>query len=80
MSGSELPRTSTITGLLQNYFTKAAHIILHSRVSLPPAYHKGTDTKRVNKWVSYSYGMQSSFGPRATVKVMAKSSRSLIRS
>ncbi|KAL8913047.1 MAG: hypothetical protein Q9172_007371 [Xanthocarpia lactea] len=36
--------------VVQNYFTKAAHIILHSRVSLPPAYHKGTDTKRVNKW------------------------------
>ncbi|KAL8810052.1 MAG: hypothetical protein Q9200_002885 [Gallowayella weberi] len=36
--------------VVQNYFTKAAHIILHSRVSLPPAYHKGTDIKRVNKW------------------------------
>ncbi|KAL8884256.1 MAG: hypothetical protein Q9192_006890 [Flavoplaca navasiana] len=36
--------------VVQNYFTKAAHIILHSRLSLPPAYHKGTDTKRVNKW------------------------------
>ncbi|KAL8992645.1 MAG: hypothetical protein Q9169_006941, partial [Polycauliona sp. 2 TL-2023] len=36
--------------VVQNYFTKAAHIVLHSRVSLPAAYHKGTDIKRVNKW------------------------------
>ncbi|KAL8762932.1 MAG: hypothetical protein Q9184_001154 [Pyrenodesmia sp. 2 TL-2023] len=39
-----------LSQVVQNYFTKAAHIILHSRISLPPAYHKGTDTKRVNKW------------------------------
>ncbi|KAL8936474.1 MAG: hypothetical protein Q9211_004172 [Gyalolechia sp. 1 TL-2023] len=39
-----------LSQVVQNYFTKAAHIILHSRVSLPPAYHKGTDVKRVNKW------------------------------
>ncbi|KAL8767073.1 MAG: hypothetical protein Q9209_006300 [Squamulea sp. 1 TL-2023] len=36
--------------VIQNYFTKAAHIILHSRVPLAPTYHKGTDVKRVNKW------------------------------
>ncbi|KAL9601490.1 MAG: hypothetical protein Q9179_002859 [Wetmoreana sp. 5 TL-2023] len=39
-----------LSQVVQNYFTKAAHIILHSRVSLPPAYQKGTETKRVNKW------------------------------
>ncbi|KAI4248254.1 MAG: hypothetical protein LQ352_005972 [Teloschistes flavicans] len=39
-----------LSQVVQNYFTKAAHVILHSRVSLPPAYHKGTDNKRVNKW------------------------------
>ena len=35
----------------QNFHTKAALIILHSRVDLAPAYKKGTDTKRVNRWV-----------------------------
>ncbi|KAI4185923.1 MAG: hypothetical protein L6R41_003820 [Letrouitia leprolyta] len=39
-----------LSQVVQNYFTKAAHIILHSRVSLPPAFLKGTDVKRVNKW------------------------------
>ncbi|KAL8715775.1 MAG: hypothetical protein Q9220_000442 [cf. Caloplaca sp. 1 TL-2023] len=39
-----------LSQVVQNYFTKAAHIILHARVPLPPAYQKGTDTKRVNKW------------------------------
>ncbi|KAI4199610.1 MAG: hypothetical protein LQ350_004485 [Teloschistes chrysophthalmus] len=39
-----------LSQVVQNYFTKAAHVILHSRVTLPPAYHKGTDNKRVNKW------------------------------
>ncbi|KAL9604649.1 MAG: hypothetical protein Q9219_000369 [cf. Caloplaca sp. 3 TL-2023] len=39
-----------LSQVVQNYFTKAAHIILHSRVSLPPAYHKGTEVKRINKW------------------------------
>jgi len=36
---------------VQNYFTKAALLILHSRVSLPPAYAKDSGTRRVNKWV-----------------------------
>lgn len=34
----------------QNFHTKAALIILHSRVELAPAYNKGN--KRLNKWVS----------------------------
>ncbi|KAL8990724.1 MAG: hypothetical protein Q9177_000687 [Variospora cf. flavescens] len=39
-----------LSQVVQNYFAKAAHIILHSRVSLPPAHHRGTNTKRINKW------------------------------
>ncbi|KAL8728096.1 MAG: hypothetical protein Q9166_005621 [cf. Caloplaca sp. 2 TL-2023] len=42
--------TQKLNQVVQNYFTKAAHIILHSRVSLPPTYQKGTNIKRVNKW------------------------------
>lgn len=38
---------------LQNYHTKAALIILHSRVDLPPSFTKGSDTPRVNRWVSH---------------------------
>lgn len=36
--------------VIRNFHTKAALIILHSRVNLKPAYSKGTDTRRVNKW------------------------------
>ena len=36
--------------VIRNFHTKAALIILHSRVNLRPAYSKGTDTRRVNKW------------------------------
>ncbi|KAJ5327743.1 Autophagy-related protein 13 [Penicillium brevicompactum] len=36
--------------LQQNYHTKAALIILQSRVSLPLAYNKGSDIPRVNRW------------------------------
>ncbi|KAI9834073.1 MAG: hypothetical protein M1819_003358 [Sarea resinae] len=36
--------------IIQNYHTKAALIIIQSRVSLPPAYARGSETKRVNKW------------------------------
>lgn len=38
----------------QNYFTKAALIILHSRVALPPAFSKDSRTRRVNKWVGHA--------------------------
>lgn len=37
--------------VLQNYHTKAALIILHSRVDLPQVYNKGSNTPRVNRWV-----------------------------
>lgn len=36
--------------VIQNFFTKSALIILHSRVDLAPAYAKNSDTKRVNRW------------------------------
>lgn len=41
--------------LPQNYHTKAALIVLHSRVDLPPSYPKGSDTPRINRWVRYTY-------------------------
>ncbi|PWY70980.1 putative autophagy protein Atg13 [Aspergillus heteromorphus CBS 117.55] len=36
--------------IISNYYTKAALIILHSRVELTPAFVKGSDTPRVNRW------------------------------
>ncbi|KAF3389519.1 Autophagy-related protein 13 [Penicillium rolfsii] len=36
--------------IISNYHTKAALIILHSRVELPPAYAKNSDTPKVNRW------------------------------
>ncbi|KAL2819676.1 autophagy-related protein 13 [Aspergillus granulosus] len=36
--------------IISNYHTKAALIILHSRVELPPVFTKGSDTPRVNRW------------------------------
>ncbi|KAJ5479134.1 hypothetical protein N7530_004643 [Penicillium desertorum] len=33
-----------------NYHTKAALIILHSRVALPPSFNKGSESPRVNRW------------------------------
>ena len=36
--------------VIRNFHTKAALIILHSRVDLKPAYSKGTDNHRVNRW------------------------------
>ncbi|KIW14711.1 hypothetical protein PV08_07495 [Exophiala spinifera] len=36
--------------VVQNFHTKAALIILHSRVELSPAYSQKTDSKRVNRW------------------------------
>ncbi|KZF21038.1 hypothetical protein L228DRAFT_269447 [Xylona heveae TC161] len=41
---------SKLNQIIQNFHTKAALIILQSRVPLPPAHAKGTDTVRVNKW------------------------------
>ena len=42
-----------IFSAFKNYYTKAALIILQSRIALPPAYAKGSDTRRINKWVRY---------------------------
>ncbi|KAJ5209656.1 hypothetical protein N7449_004035 [Penicillium cf. viridicatum] len=36
--------------IISNYHTKAALIILHSRVPLPPSYNKGSESPRVNRW------------------------------
>ncbi|KAI9800925.1 MAG: autophagy protein 13 [Piccolia ochrophora] len=36
--------------IVQNYFIKAALIIVQSRTACPPAYNKTTGIKRVNKW------------------------------
>ncbi|KAH0558983.1 hypothetical protein GP486_004401 [Trichoglossum hirsutum] len=36
--------------IVQNYFTKAAQIIIQSRMAVPPVYARGTDNKKVNKW------------------------------
>ncbi|KAL4932639.1 putative autophagy protein Atg13 [Aspergillus undulatus] len=39
-----------VNQIITNYHTKAALIILHARVDLPPAYLKNTNTPRVNRW------------------------------
>ncbi|KAH8427603.1 putative autophagy protein Atg13 [Aspergillus melleus] len=36
--------------IISNYHTKAALIILHSRVELPPSFVKGSDAPKVNRW------------------------------
>ncbi|PYH46566.1 putative autophagy protein Atg13 [Aspergillus saccharolyticus JOP 1030-1] len=36
--------------IISNYHTKAALIILHSRVELPPSFNRGSDTARINRW------------------------------
>ncbi|KAJ5943451.1 hypothetical protein N7516_003619 [Penicillium verrucosum] len=36
--------------IISNYHTKAALIILHSRVALPASYNKGSESPRVNRW------------------------------
>ncbi|SLM33798.1 Autophagy-related protein 13 [Lasallia pustulata] len=49
-SGQAKDTVAKLSQVVQNYYTKAALIIVQSRVSLPPAYVRGTDNKRVNKW------------------------------
>ncbi|KAL2829806.1 autophagy-related protein 13-domain-containing protein [Aspergillus cavernicola] len=39
-----------LSQIISNYHTKAALIVLHSRVELPPLFFKGSDTPRVNRW------------------------------
>ncbi|KAE8373750.1 autophagy-related protein 13 [Aspergillus bertholletiae] len=36
--------------IISNYHTKAALIILHSRIELPPSFTKGSDIPKVNRW------------------------------
>ena len=45
-----LAQMQRLNQVIQNFHTKAALIILHSRAELSPAYSKNTDTKRVNRW------------------------------
>ncbi|KAJ5292975.1 uncharacterized protein N7443_008928 [Penicillium atrosanguineum] len=40
--------------IISNYHTKAALIILHSRVELPASFNKGSDSPRINRWVRRS--------------------------
>ncbi|MCJ1360022.1 MAG: autophagy protein 13 [Icmadophila ericetorum] len=49
-SGQAKENLAKLSQVIQNYHTKAALIILQSRVSLPPAYAKGSEVRRVNKW------------------------------
>ena len=56
---------------LQNYFIKAALIIVHSRMTCPPSYNKGTGVKRVNKWVSLPEKTQTPLAPFARCLVSA---------
>lgn len=46
---------------LQNYHTKAALIILHARADLPPTFSKGSDSPRVNRWVSQLVTFENQF-------------------
>ncbi|RDW78530.1 putative autophagy protein Atg13 [Aspergillus mulundensis] len=39
-----------VNQIVTNYHTKAALIILHSRVELPPTYTKNSNIPRVNRW------------------------------
>ncbi|KAL4788334.1 autophagy-related protein 13-domain-containing protein [Aspergillus varians] len=39
-----------VNQIISNYHTKAALIILHSRVDLPTSYIKNTSTPKVNRW------------------------------
>ncbi|BCS20557.1 putative autophagy protein Atg13 [Aspergillus puulaauensis] len=39
-----------VNQIITNYHTKAALIILHSRVELPPSFPKNSNTPRVNRW------------------------------
>ncbi|KAL5000390.1 autophagy-related protein 13 [Aspergillus recurvatus] len=39
-----------VNQIVTNYHTKAALIILHSRVELPPSYAKNSNIPRVNRW------------------------------
>ncbi|PGH02529.1 hypothetical protein AJ80_08840 [Polytolypa hystricis UAMH7299] len=49
-SSSGKDAVTKLNQIVQNYHTKAALIIAHSRVDLPPSYLRGSDAKRVNRW------------------------------
>lgn len=45
-----------LTGLLQNFHTKAALAVCSARANLPPAYNKDGDLRQ-NKWVGLLFFM-----------------------
>ncbi|KAJ5899564.1 Autophagy-related protein 13 [Penicillium taxi] len=49
-SGPSKDAMAKLSQIIANYHTKAALIILQSRVELPPAYQKGSDVPRINRW------------------------------
>ncbi|KAI9793786.1 MAG: autophagy protein 13 [Candelina submexicana] len=49
-AGPSREANAKMNQIIQNYHTKAALIIISSRATLPPAFAKGSDTRRVNKW------------------------------
>lgn len=52
-SGASVERTNRekVNQIVQAYFGKAAMIVLHTRVNLPPIISPKTGTRKVNKWV-----------------------------
>lgn len=48
---AERTNREKVNQIVQAYFGKAAMIILHTRVALPPVHSPKTRTKKVNKWV-----------------------------
>lgn len=48
---AERTNREKVNQIVQAYFGKAAMIILHTRVALPPVHSPKTGTKKVNKWV-----------------------------
>ncbi|KAI9883892.1 MAG: hypothetical protein M1823_004332 [Watsoniomyces obsoletus] len=50
MTGHSKEAMAKLNQIVQNYFIKAALIIVHSRMNCPPSYNKSTGAQRVNKW------------------------------
>ncbi|KAI9807562.1 MAG: hypothetical protein M1825_005502 [Sarcosagium campestre] len=50
LTGQDREGMSKMNQIIQNYFIKAALIIVQSRMRCPPAYNRSTGAQRVNKW------------------------------
>ncbi|KAI9783637.1 MAG: autophagy protein 13 [Peltula sp. TS41687] len=50
MAGHSREAVTKLNQIVQNYFIKAALILIQSRMFCAPSYNKGTGVKRVNKW------------------------------